>query len=129
MKSLFLFFILLMSSVAAAFAKDSKPELKISLEIVSTHVDKDTLISFDCYKPSSLSQYHKSFIVGFLVNNTTNERIFIEWENARINNSRICYGDESMLSMDMPKADEAVSANSLSIKRDITATKMLVLIA
>lgn len=101
-----------------AYAKKPKPVLKSKLELFSTHSGKGSLISFDCYNAWEISA---SFIRGFHCENKTDERVYIEWENARIFNSRIVFDDDRRITMGNPKADEAVSPNSCSIKRAITS--------
>lgn len=53
------------------------------------------------------------------IQNKTKERIYIEWENARFDNSRIVFGSDSRLSMKNPKADELIHANSISHAKTI----------
>ena len=103
--------------VITSSAKKNKPALKYSLEVSNVSSNKGMLISFDCYSPS---EYSTTFISGFQVKNDTDERIFIEWENARVTNSRVIFGDDRRITMGNPKADEAISPNSRSIRRNIT---------
>lgn len=55
----------------------------------------------------------------FSLYNKTENRVYIEWENARFDYSRIVFGDDTRLSMRSPKADEAVPSKSMSMMKDI----------
>lgn len=68
-------------------------------------------ISFS-YSESGGALYVKVF-------NKTKKRAYIEWENARIDNSRVVFGDDSRLTMGNAKADESIPSNSNSISRHI----------
>lgn len=62
-----------------------------------------------------------SFVENFKVYNNTNERIYIEWENARCDYGKVVFDDDRRINMNNAKQDEAVSPNSYSISRDITS--------
>jgi hypothetical protein len=49
------------------------------------------------------------------VDNKLNERIFIEWENARTNHDRVIFGTDNRLNYRNKKEDESVSSKSWSI--------------
>lgn len=51
------------------------------------------------------------------VYNKLDERIFIEWENARTNNNKVIFGTDNRLSVRNKKEDEAISSKSLSLSR------------
>ena len=73
--------------------------------------DDSCRISFD---------YRESRGVIYLqVYNKTGKRAYIEWENARLDGSRIVFGDDRRITMGTPKADESIPAKSASISRDI----------
>ena len=101
--------------------KKTKPVFKYQLEVTSTPSEKGQLISFDAYG----SEYLGYWIENFKVKNGTDERIYIEWENARLDFSRVVFGDDNRISMRNPKADEAVSSHESSISRDITGEKKI----
>lgn len=61
------------------------------------------------------------FVEFFKVYNNTNERIYIEWENARCNYGKVVFSDDRRINMNNAKPDEAVSPNSYSLSRDITS--------
>lgn len=118
MKKIILLILLSLTFSISSIAKKNKPVLKYSFELISKlNNDKAKLVSFKCSEPYD---YDASFIRNFECNNETDERIFIEWENARIINSRVIFSDDRRINMDLPKADEAVSPHSNSILRDIT---------
>ena len=103
-----------------AYAKKEKPisKSKLSISILTKNIsEKGKLITFKC---SDADEYSTTFISDFVCENGTDERIFIEWENARLTGSRIVFGTDRRITMDQPKADEAVSPHGHSISRDIT---------
>ena len=98
-------------------AKSKKPKkvFKYKLEVVSNVSEKAKLLTFDgvCF------DYNK-WVTNFQIKNGNDERISIEWENARFANYKVVFGDDSKLTMRNPKVDEVVTANGVSIKRNIT---------
>ncbi len=117
MRKVLLLMLMMLTIGITASAKKPKPVIKYSLEVSNVSSEKGKLISFDCYSPS---EYSTTFIRGFQVKNETDERIFIEWENARVTNSRVIFEDDRRITMGNPKADEAISPKSRSISREIT---------
>lgn len=75
--------------------------------------DDSCKISFD-YRESNGAIYVQVY-------NKTGKRAYIEWENARLDGSRIVFGDDRRITMGNAKADEAIPANNSSINRDILA--------
>ncbi len=73
--------------------------------------DDSCKISFD-YRESGGMIYVQVY-------NKTGKRAYIEWENARLDGSRIVFGDDRRITMGNAKADEAIPAKSASISRDI----------
>ena len=118
-KVIYLMLLILMVGVTADAKKKPKPVIKYSLEVTNMNErsEKGKLISFDCW---NASEYSTTFIRGFQVKNDTDERVFIEWENARVTNSRVIFGDDRRITMGNPKADEAISPHGRSISREIT---------
>jgi len=57
----------------------------------------------------------------YVCENGTDERIFIEWKNARLNGGKVIFGDDTRLSMRSQKNDEAVSPHGSSIIREIAS--------
>lgn len=98
-------------------AKKIKPIVKSSWEQVSNHSEKGKLVSFNCM----LNSTAPAFLSAFACENGTDERIFIEWENARLNGDKVIFGDDTRLTMRNPKTDEAVSPHSSSIVRMIAS--------
>ena len=114
----FLFFMLVLLTVCASVeAEKVKPVQKSSWEIISTHSEKGKLVSFSCI----LTSMAPGFLSSFVCDNGTDERIFIEWENARLNGGKVIFGDDTRLSMRNPKTDEAVSPHGSSIIREIAS--------
>ncbi len=104
-----------------ANAKKVKPICKSSFELVSEHSEKGKLISFDCL----LTSFAPAFLSSFVCENKTDERIYIEWENARMNGDKIIFGDDTRITMRNPKADEAVSPHGNSIIREIASISQI----
>lgn len=75
--------------------------------------DDSCKISFD-YRESHGMLYVQVY-------NKTGKRAYIEWENARLDGSRVVFGDDRRITMGNAKADEAIPAKSASISRDILA--------
>lgn len=82
-----------------------------SLEIGEDYEDKKNKVEF-----VFLASYGD---ITFYMYNNNRERVYIEWENAKMNHSRIVFGDDSRLTMSRTKADEAVMGFSSSETRDI----------
>lgn len=51
------------------------------------------------------------------IENKTEDRLYIEWENARLDNNKIVFGDDTMLTMRNEKTDEVVIAHAKTKKR------------
>lgn len=100
-------------------AKKVKPIQKSSFELVSKHSERGMKISFNCLPISQSTA--PAFLNKFVCENNTDERVFIEWENSRMNGDKIIFGDDSRANMRNPKADEAVSPHGTSIVRDIAS--------
>ncbi len=94
-----------------------KGSVKNEVSITSRHAEnRKDAVKLTCIS----SAYDESFLTIYLWNNT-NERVFIEWENARCQSGKVVFGDDRRITMTNTKADEAVSANSRSLTRDITS--------
>ena len=52
------------------------------------------------------------------INNKREDRIYIEWENARTNGEKVMFGDDTQLTAKQPKSDESVPGKSESVIRD-----------
>lgn len=115
-----LLFVMLIMSMHVE-AKKVKPIQKSSWELVSEHSGKGKLVTFNCVLTSTAP----GFLSDFVCKNSTDERIFIEWENARLNSDKIIFGDDTRLTMRDTKADEAVSPHGNSITRQIAALKQI----
>lgn len=57
--------------------------------------------------------------VTFYLYNNNRDRVYIEWENAKFQSSRVVFGDDSRITMSRTKADEAVMGNSFSERKSI----------
>lgn len=85
----------------------SEPKLEISKLIKITFV----------YDSGAFTDWLRNFVI----NNGTDDRIYIEWENARINNSKVVLGDQTQISMRNQIADEVVIAGEPSISRNVSS--------
>ena len=65
-------------------------------------------------------EYDTDEFVKFSLYNKTNERIYIEWDNFRIENSAIAFDDDRRFTMNQRKEDEAVASESNSQNKSIT---------
>ena len=112
-------------SVIALSANAKKPKKVFKYNAIITNYseisDKARQITFDF----ELSPYDQSWLRSFVVRNDLSERIYVEWENARVDNSRVVFGEDRRLMMNLQKADEAISPNSNSIVRHITGEKYI----
>lgn len=115
-QSLLLMTLIFAFSLSVNAKKKPKPIIMYQMEVTSKVSEKGKLLKFS----GQASEWDNYWVKYFSVENGTDERIFIEWENARILNSRIIFSDDRRISMGNPKADEAVSAHRNSISRDIT---------
>jgi len=121
MKRIILFIFVLLATSLSVEAKKVKPVQKSSWELVSSHSEKGKLVSFNCI----LTSMAPGFLSSFVCENGTDERIFIEWENARLNGGKVIFGDDTRLSMRNPKTDEAVSPHGSSIIRKIASMEQI----
>ena len=116
-KSLFLMIMVFAFSFSVNAKKKPKPIFKSQLEVKTTKPsERSNLIIFE----AEAREYDENFIKDFQVENKTDDRIYIEWENARIDGGKVVFGDDRFITKDNPKADEAVSSHSKSLSRDIT---------
>lgn len=118
MKKISFLLAVLLTIGISANAKKPKPELKSSIEITSNHSDRGKKISFNWFASEYLPM-----ISYFKCINNTDERIYIEWEHARMGgNDKVVFGTDSQLTMNSTKSDEAVSPRSTSIERNLTSS-------
>ena len=94
-----------------------KGSVKNEVSITSRHSEgKMNAVKLTCIS----SSYDENFLTIYLWNNT-DERIFIEWENARCQSGKVVFGDDRRITMNNAKADEAISANSHSLTKEVTS--------
>lgn len=115
------FLFLMLMVFAISINVNAKKVFKYKLEVTSELSDRGKKIEFS----ARLAEWKSEWIQFFQVFNKTNERIFIEWENARILGDRVVFSDDRRITMNNPKADEAVSPISFSIRRDITSARKI----
>lgn len=121
MKKLFIFMVLIFISIGL-FAQVS---VEYNGSVLCVLSEPDTNQSKDCVYEDSIAKfefYPKEYFVGVEVTNNMNERIYIEWENARLNGGKVVFDDDSRLLMNEKKEDEVVISNEKSVKRSITSS-------
>lgn len=74
-------------------------------------------LTFEVF-PSFYSNGKEGSIYFDVLNNTAN-RIYIEWENARLEDSRTVFSNERMFEIDRPKQDESVISGEQSISKEL----------
>jgi len=94
-----------------------KPSLKLvaNVEVLSHHEGEASRITFLV----SDMMFNSTYVEGFRVWNGTSSRIYLQWEDARLANSRVCFKGDTPQNYQNPKADESVFGSSLSIGRDL----------
>lgn len=114
MKKLFMFLLGLTSTIVMSAQECKINAVMVEPEFKTGYLDfSDKSVSFTFF----YSSYNGEIEVS--VFNKTNERMYIEWENARYDNSRVVFGDDTGFSMRNAKQDEAVPAYKMSIERGI----------
>ncbi|GEM_PF-2752968 len=63
--------------------------------------------------------YDGYYFIGITVNNKTEQRIHIEWDNARINGSKVVFDDDRKLFLNNSKSDEVIISGEKSEYRSI----------
>lgn len=85
---------------------------RVVFKMVQPYESENTFFADDSVAISFSRTYHQVPYVQ--VENLTKNRIYIEWENARYEKSRIAFGEDSRISMRYPKADEMIPAGEKS---------------
>lgn len=110
-------FILMVSVLCLGVSAQERPIRTLMLEPVKSEEmvfeDDSCTVRFDYSESSGM--------LCVRVYNKTGKRAYIEWENARLDGSRVVFGDDRRINMGNPKADESVPSGSWSISRDILA--------
>ncbi len=94
----------------------SSGTVKEEITLISNHSEeRKNAVELKC-----LASYDEEFLTIYLWN-WTNDRIYIEWENARCDGGKVVFGDDRRITMNNAKADEAVSSKNMSLRRDVTS--------
>lgn len=112
--------ILLLNGCMAAYYSASYPKGKVECDVSvrETNLINDReAVEFNII-PSS---YGDGDFISIYVKNNTNDRIYIEWENARCNSGRVVFDDDRRITMNNAKQDEAISAYGYSLTKHITS--------
>ena len=59
------------------------------------------------------------YFIGITIKNTTNDRLYIEWENFRIDGSKAVFDDDRRLFLNLEKRDEMVASGEESEYKEI----------
>lgn len=115
MKKIGIIFILIFLNLSPIFAK--KPKVYLCTRIVTSQndilsnqfEDENVKFTFDAQKKYLL----------FDVFNKTDQRMIIEWENVRIDNSAVAFGTDRRIKMDEMKAEEVVFPQTSTIHHEL----------
>lgn len=95
-----------------------KPKGEVALEIspsnVMPYIYTDSIISVQVYPT-----YDGSFF-RINISNQTNGRIYVEWDNARIDNNKVLFSDDRPITMNLKKEDEVIMAGGSIYNKEIT---------
>ena len=101
-----LFFLLVLFMACATLSSKEKPQLSIRIlypyseGLTNEYEDSIIRVYFDVSEKA----------LYLIIHNKTNKRIYLEWENFRIDNSAIAFDTDRRIKMDEPKSDEYISA-------------------
>lgn len=118
MRKLILLLFLVIETVVCV-AKDSPG--KIVVKVLPTDISllncaKDNKFEDDNIQMSFSLSYGN---FKFQLKNKTPNRIYIEWENSRVDNEKPIFGEDNKITAKQKKEDEAVSGESSSIERSL----------
>ncbi len=83
---------------------------KLVVDGTNTNVYNDSIVSISFSLSNDCSFLHVMII------NNTNERIAIEWENAKIFGDQVCFDNDSRLTMGREKPDEVIMRGGYTSK-------------
>lgn len=115
------FFVLITSFTilfTSCFSLSQLPKGKVECDV--RVVESKIVNDREAIEFTVISGYDEYFASIYLKNNT-NERIYIEWENARCNSGKIAFNDDRRITMNNPKQDESVASFSYSLTRKVTS--------
>lgn len=95
-----------------------KPKLKLTadIELESKHEGDASKIKFQI---DDYMFFNPCYVEGFRVWNGTGQRVYIQWEDARLAYGKVCFDGDTPLTYQNPKADESVFNNSFSVSRKL----------
>ena len=113
-----LFLVLAVLFVFPFSMKAKKPKLKLTadIELESKHEDDANKVRF---RIDDYMFFNSCYVEGFRVWNGTGQRIYIQWEDARLAYGKVCFDGDTPLTYQNPKADESVFNNSFSVSRKL----------
>lgn len=113
MKKIFLTFLFLFSSFAFVEGKGIITSIVVDGVEMTTYENDFVKLNFELV--------YSDLFLRVEIENKTNDRISIEWENSRLDNNKVVFSDDTRLTMRNEKADEVVIAHSKTHK-DITGS-------
>ena len=110
--------VLLMTFFLMGLANASSKDI-----VVSVVVDGVEMAAYeDSIVKVIFSMSWNTNFLSITIENKTDDRVYIEWENARFNNAKLVFDDDTRESMKNEKADEVVIAHS-NTKKLVTSKK------
>ena len=111
MKKTFIFLFALLASMS--FAKKPK---NIRLVMVSPISSETPVYENDSIRFEFEWRDYKNYGIYIKIINSKTSRIYVEWENARVQNERLCFGDDNIITYKQKREDEVIHASSYSRK-------------
>ena len=99
-----IFFLLVSVMLCATLSSKEKPQLSVRIlypyseGLTNEYEDSIIRVNFDVSEKA----------LYLIIHNKTNSRIYLEWENFRIDNSAIAFDTDRRIKMDEPKSDEVI---------------------
>lgn len=114
-------FLLLLSCFVFALPCEAKkkPKGEVAIELTpstsSSTSYTDSIITVDI-RPDWSGSFFKVNI-----HNNTQGRIYVEWENARIDGNKVLFSDDRPITMNQKKEDEVIMAGDMIYGKEITS--------
>lgn len=115
MKKIFSITLCLCVFIPASVMAKPRMRMESQIKLESNHEGEATLILFD------LSPFisNTCFVEGLKVFNGTKNRITILWNDAKVNNSKLCFRGDSPSNINSPKSNENVYSMTGSTSWDV----------
>lgn len=113
-----LFMLVLMTGFIIPSQAKMNKDWNVKVAVVSPVDNQKGVYSIDSLEFYTYTSKYSGMLYFCLTNNSTS-RVYIEWQNAKINSDRVFFGDDSRLTMHNTKPDEAIAPGSLSETRTL----------